>query len=377
MSTNAQISPNDDSVDAISDDEFRSSLHDVLAVECESRKRRALIDGDAASRRALWKMFAELGWFGVAITEPFGGLGQSETLAFSVIEEFGASLVPLPALPTLATACLIERCGTREQKAAWLPQIANGYVIFALSTGLFDFKGKEIDRLPDQLVDGADIATHLIFPAPGPDQGLQLIAADSAALSLKPAELVDETRKGFMASVDSTAVSDEELIPVSGGDLEWMEAWYSLAIGCDAIGGAAAILDETVEYLKVREQFGRPIGSFQALKHRIATWKIRLESARALVNMAVGKFAAADDAPLWASRAKYFAADAYAAISADAIQLHGGIGFTWEHDCHLYFKRAKFNQAVFGNTRTHLDRISFLTLPADGPAPQDEGGNWT
>jgi alkylation response protein AidB-like acyl-CoA dehydrogenase len=138
-----------------------------------------------------------------------------------------------------------------------------------------------------------------------------------------------------------------------------------LAIACDSIGGAKAVLDPTVAYLKTREQFGKPIGSFQALKHRCAEHKVAIEAADALVRDAVERWSNdAADAALFAALAKALACDVYAGVATDAVQLHGGIGFTWEHVCHRYLKRAKLNQTLFGGSAAHRDRAAQLLLAA-------------
>ncbi len=133
----------------------------------------------------------------------------------------------------------------------------------------------------------------------------------------------------------------------------------SLALASDSVGGAARIFELTIEYLKTREQFGRPIGSFQALKHRCANLKVLLEVGAATVREAVAQAEMAD-AARWACMAKFQGCDAYANIAGDAIQLHGGIGFTWEHHCHLFLKRARLNQQLYGGSEWHRDRVAQL-----------------
>jgi alkylation response protein AidB-like acyl-CoA dehydrogenase len=134
-----------------------------------------------------------------------------------------------------------------------------------------------------------------------------------------------------------------------------------VALACEQVGGAAAVLDATVDYLKVREQFDRPIGSFQAIKHRCADMLVELESARSAAAYASAAVAAgADDAAVAASIAKVYCSQAFYHIAAESIQMHGGIGFTWEHPAHLYFKRAKSSEVLFGNPSAHRERIARL-----------------
>jgi alkylation response protein AidB-like acyl-CoA dehydrogenase len=187
----------------------------------------------------------------------------------------------------------------------------------------------------------------------------------SSGLTTEALPVADRTRSVVRLRCEAVEVPEDHVLLGAGavelGKILADEA--RILIANDAIGGADAILEKTVEYLKTRIQFGKPIGSFQALKHRCADHKIRIEAARLLVGRATA--ARTEERGLWASLAKFAACDAYAALAADSVQLHGGIGFTWEHDAHLYLKRALLDQFLFGTSAEEQDRAAELLLATE------------
>ena len=186
---------------------------------------------------------------------------------------------------------------------------------------------------------------------------------ETAGISVTPRPLVDLTRSMADIRLDHARVDADAIIRLERDQWTALSDHAAIALACDAIGGADSLFGRTVDYLNIREQFGRPIGSFQALKHRMADWKVKIEAVRMLVRhsaaMAVGNDARASEA---ASGAKAYACDTYAAFAADSVQLHGGIGFTWEHPCHLFLKRAKLSQQLFGNSKLHKERVAELAF---------------
>lgn len=342
-------------------EELRDGVRKLLSTESDSHTVRSIIEGDAARRDALWQQVAELGWLGLAIDEAYGGLAQGPAQLGVLYEELGRHLTPLPIVSTVLVAQAIQLAGTEEQKQAWLESIATGErsatTSFAAGAALEVSELAEgatvSGRLP-AVVD-ADLVYLLLLPvrsAKG-EQALLLVERNNPQLKVEWKPSVDETRRLCDVQVEDLIITSDNLLPLTAEQQAIVTNRLCLAIACDSVGGAARILEETVEYMKTREQFGRPIGSFQALKHRCATWKILQEAASALCGQAV-----LAEGEVWASRAKYYSCDAYSAIAGDAIQLHGGIGFTWEHDCHLYFKRAKLNQVLLGDSAAHKDSIA-------------------
>jgi alkylation response protein AidB-like acyl-CoA dehydrogenase len=194
--------------------------------------------------------------------------------------------------------------------------------------------------------------------------GLAIVDRTAASVTVTPRPTMDRTRSLCDVVFDDVEIAPEQVLNVTPAHWGELLDHASVALACDSIGGATHILEKTVEYLRTRVQFNRAIGSFQALKHRCATWKILQEAASALTSNAAQMLAAdAEQRASSASSAKFYACDAYAAIAGDAVQLHGGIGFTWEHDCHLFLKRAKLNQVLFGSAIEHRERVARIVLP--------------
>jgi alkylation response protein AidB-like acyl-CoA dehydrogenase len=185
------------------------------------------------------------------------------------------------------------------------------------------------------------------------------LAADDVAIQIN--KTADETRSFGTLVFEATRIAADRILAGTtiGLPLEIALANHAaIGIAADAAGGSEAVLDLTLEYLRTRQQFGRPIGSFQALKHRCANHKLAMVASSALLDEAVSVAASGGDARIEASAAKAYASDVYAAVASDAVQLHGGIGFTWEYVCHLYLKRAKLDQAMFGSSGFHFDRVA-------------------
>jgi alkylation response protein AidB-like acyl-CoA dehydrogenase len=371
--------PEPDLSDSESDLEaLRSGIRDVLEREAARDQVQSFVAGGLTLDAGLWTKASELGWLALAIPEEYGGLGLDFAAQAILYEELGRFVTPLPLLGTMLVAEALAGSGTPKQQAAWLPRIASGEMPASLPVqtpgGPADgvLMSKAGDRLilsgrADDLIEGA-AARLLLIGARDADGGQHYIlvepAADGVAAVAEPT--ADQTRHLAHIRFENTAIPADRLLPGPAEALnEALLSHAALALACDAMGGAAAIFEQTIDYLKIREQFGKPIGSFQALKHRCADHKVALEASGAVVREAVRKRAAgATDAALYASMAKFYACDVYSTIATDAVQLHGGIGFTWEHPCHLFLKRAKLNEALFGTAAAHADRAANLLLAA-------------
>ncbi|MGE0742389.1 MAG: acyl-CoA dehydrogenase family protein [Hyphomonadaceae bacterium] len=327
--------------DAAELEDLRASFRAVLDDAVAAGVVRTHVNEGAVRCEPLWSKAAELGWFALLTPEAHGGLGLGREAAAVLYEELGRVVAPLPMLGALAATDVIAAYGDEALQTEWLPRLAGG-------------EGAGIDCDGD-LIDGAT-ASLLLYTTDG---GCTLVAADDAEVGF--VELMDRTRTLAKASFPEGGARRVQAAQASRDVL----AHARIAIACDSIGGAIGILDITVAYLKTREQFGKPIGSFQALKHRCAEHKVAVEAARALVREAVRRWASNDaDAEFYALVAKQQACAAYATVAMDAVQLHGGIGFTWEHVCHLYLKRAKLNQALFGTTAACRDAAAALLARA-------------
>lgn len=319
----------------------------------------------------LWNEAAWLGWFGVAIAEEHGGLGLGYAGLAVVYEELGRFLAPLPALPMLLAAEAISLAGSDDQKSTWLPKIAAGEI--RVSTAL-PLQGEPLPRVTADGVISGHVShlsfggklNYLLLPVRG-DSGVDLaiVKANAPGVDITPAPIIDLTRAICSVTLEGVPVDNAHLLTLTAEQWERLLDHASVALALDSVGGGMHVLERTVAYMSVRTQFGRPIGSFQALKHRAASWKVWLEGARALTTQAASQLAsAAPNASSLASSAKASACDVYTGVAGDAIQLHGGIGFTWEHECHLFMKRARLNAAWLGTSLQHRERVAGLSFAA-------------
>jgi alkylation response protein AidB-like acyl-CoA dehydrogenase len=320
---------------------------------------------------------ASLGWLALTIPEAHGGLGQTIAHLAVVYEELGRDLASVPFLPTMLAATAIARHGDAGTAERWLGAIAAGD---CLAAAALPGEGGEVAIVDGRLsgtvdhVAFADVADLLLVPVrDGGESRLALVSAGAAGVTVTPRPLVDLTRS--MARITLDGVAPEALLPVDRTGWEALVDHAALALACDAVGASAALLERTVDYLKIREQFGRPIGSFQALKHRAADWKVKIDATTALARH-VGSLLEEGGGAVSASasEAKAYACDIFAAFAGDAVQLHGGIGFTWEHPCHLFLKRAKLSQQLHGSSTAHKERAARYAFDRDAavPAPRSE-----
>jgi alkylation response protein AidB-like acyl-CoA dehydrogenase len=353
-------------------EELRDSIRKRLSDDGDLQSVRKAAEHGGGINRELWADVAALGWLGLPVPEEYGGLAQSAVALGVLYEELGRHLSRLPVMSTLLAAQALASGGTAEQKALWLPQICSGALIAAIGLDPAR-KGAGLPVLDEHgVLDGvvrhvlfADSADALFLPLRDTHGkiGLAIVHPTQQGVAIERRAAIDLTRDLCSVTLRGVRIAGGQRIDLSAQQWDDLDNAASLALACDSVGGALHILERTVDYLCTRVQFDRPIGSFQALKHRAASWKILQEAASALARQAGATIAANE--PLRASTAsgaKFYACDAYAAIAGDAIQLHGGIGFTWEHECHLFFKRAKLNQVLFGDTVFHKERVAQLAF---------------
>ncbi len=358
---------------------LRTEMRKLLDRECSFERVRALAASGERHDAGLWRLASELGWHALGIPELHDGLGMGFQALAAAYEELGRTLAPLPFLPAQLCAEALLVAGSETQRARYLPKIAAGTLCASLMSP--DTLSNP-QQAPTLRIDGdvlrLDGAAHPLLCPLGADLLLAfaydrqhgwaavLIEPAGDGVEIQPQPTMDETRHLGSIRLSELLLPAERRLP--GDALVLCDALMrhaALALALDSIGGADRILARTIDYLKVRKQFGRAVGSFQALKHRAANLKLALESSRCLVNDAVQRHVSGHpDAALWASLAKFQAADAYAFIAGDCVQLHGGIGFTWDHECHLFLKRAKLNQMLFGSSAWHQDRAASLLTRA-------------
>ena len=356
---------------------LKNSARAFLDEHCKAAAVRLLWDDPRGTSDATWKDIAQLGWLGLALPEAYGGsdLGMVETAL--LLEEMGRASYPGPYLPTVLVAQAIEAAGTEAQQTRWLPAIAAGgaRATAALLDGELSWEASSIATQARKTATGwalsgtkpfvawAHIADVILVPARTPD-GIAVFLVEPGAAGLKqtPVTGMDLATRWVNLTLDGVPVAGDAMLggPRAG------EALLSALLRRGAVGAAAEMLgaarrclDMAVEYAKVREQFGQPIGSFQAIRHKCAEMLLEVENSHAAVYYAAWALdAEAEDADLAASVAKAYVGDAARKVCGEAIQVHGGIGFTWEYDLHLYFKRAKALEVQYGDADHHRELIT-------------------
>ncbi len=356
-------------------EELRASVRRFLADRAPLSRVRALMDGGETDW-AVWEQAgSQLGLQGLAIPEGYGGAGFSFAEQAVVLEEFGAALYGGPYLASAVLAATALLASPDEgARRGLLPDIASGQTVatlaFAEDGGSWDpaairlsaVKDGEAWRLDGHksfVLDGATAGLILVVAAT--DAGLSLFAVEGDAAGLGRAVLpaLDQTRQ--LARLEFAGVTGR-LIGSPGDGAAALDRALdvaAVALAAEQLGGAQRALDMAVEYAKVRRQFDRPIGSFQAIKHRCVDLLLEVESLRSAVGYAAA--AVAEDSaeiPVLASLVKAYASETYFHVAAENIQIHGGIGFTWEHDAHLYFKRAKASELFLGDGAYHRERLA-------------------
>ena len=357
-------------------EELRASVRRFLTEKSPETEVRRLMDTTEGYDPAVWSQMADqLGLQSLTIPEEFGGSGFTYVELIVVLEEMGAALLCAPFFSTVALAAnALMTSGDDEAKKDLLPGIASGETIATLAitedNGRWDFSG--IECAATQSGDGWVINGHKMFVIDGHVANLVVVAArsaagvslfavqgDAAGLTRTPLPTMDQTRKQARLEFAATPA---KLIGTDGGAEPGLSKTLDLAavaLAAEQVGGAQRVLDSSVEYAKTRIQFGRPIGSFQAIKHKCADMLLEVESAKSAAYYA--GWAAAEDSdelPVVASLAKSYCSEAYFHAAAENIQIHGGIGFTWEHPAHLYFKRAKSSELLLGDPSYHRELLA-------------------
>ena len=363
----------------ISPAELRESIHVMLEAESDWSLIRGDADEQTRRHADLWRKMASLGWLGIAVPEQYGGLGLDVSHLSLLYEELGQFLTPLPVTATLLAVQALLLAGTEAQKRHWLPALVQGELraSLALPTSAVDLPRLGVNRtlrgeVPDVL-DG-DRVEAILVPAEDSEGRvyLAIVGKGESGVQIGPRPVIDLTRTLADVRLADAPVDAERLLPLDPSTWTALLDHASLAIASDAAGGATRILADTVAYLGVRRQFDRPIGAFQALKHRAASWKIAVEAVCAFTHHCADSMAGGNvTRSATASAAKASATETYVKVAGDAVQLHGGIGFTWEHECHLFLKRAMLDAVLFGGVMQHKDRAAELGFDrALGPHPK-------
>ncbi|MGW0761688.1 acyl-CoA dehydrogenase family protein [Streptomyces sp. NPDC002814] len=369
-------------------EELRRTVRAFLADTSPETEVRRLMETPEGFDRALWRrMGTELGLQGLAVPEEYGGAGCGPVEVGVVMEESGRSLLCAPFLASavLATTTLL-RCDDEDARKRLLPGLASGELVGTLAltedSARWDAAGVCLTaresagswRLSGHktfVLDGATADVVLTVARTGDDGiGVFCVDGDAPGLTRTPLPTMDPTRRQARLDYDDVPAT---LLRAHGDDGWRLVAEVldraAVALAAEQVGVAGQALDMAVEYAKVRHQFGRPIGSFQAVKHLLADVLLEVESARAAAHYALLAADAEDpELPAVASLAKAFCSDACLQATAENIQVHGGIGFTWEHPAHLYLKRAKTSQLLFGDPAYHRERLAQRVIRVQGAA---------
>jgi alkylation response protein AidB-like acyl-CoA dehydrogenase len=357
-------------------EELRSIVRQFLEAKSPESAVREQMETERGYDPDVWRQMAEqLGLQSLIVPEEHGGQGFGYVELIVVLEEMGRALVCAPYFSTVALAVnALVHSGDDAAQKQWLPGIASGETIatvaFTEPNGRWDESGIELtatragdgwtlEGTKSFVLDGHTANLVIVAGRTGAGVSLFAVPGDAEGLTRTPLSTMDQTRKQAkldFAATPATLVGEEGQ---GWGVLSRVLDLAAVALAAEQVGGAQKVLDMAVEYAKVRVQFGRPIGSFQAIKHKCADMLLEVESAKSAAYYA-GWCASElnDELPAVASLAKAYCSDAYFHAAAENIQIHGGIGFTWEHPAHLYFKRAKSSELLFGDPAYHREQLA-------------------
>jgi len=353
----------------LSDDQqaIKRTARDFLAARYKADEVRRLAEDERGFTDEQWAQISELGWPGIVVPEELGGLGLGAVELVVLQEELGFALAPTPFFSAVCAALLLTAAGTDEQRAEHLPALASGERRGALAVWDRDGGGSAGEStlephggsLTGHKIVVADAATADLLVVAGSEGRHYLVDPNAPGVTITPTPGIDPTRKLYEVALDGVeahALGDDAAAVQRAYD------WMATALAAESVGIAQRTMEMAVEYAKDRKQFGRPIGSYQAVAHRCAQMLLEVEGARSVTYYAAW---ALDHEPengaLGASMAKSYAGDAGWRVAASSLQVHGGIGFTWEHDLHFFLKRATANAHAFGDGRWHRERVAELS----------------
>jgi alkylation response protein AidB-like acyl-CoA dehydrogenase len=320
---------------------MKNSAREFFPAECPPAEVRRIMETSTAHDDKLWRKIAAQGWCGIVIPEEYDGLGNGMVELAVSMEEIGRALIPGPFLSTIAAGAVIDATAEEPFKRKYLPAIASGELI---ATAALDK-----NFVPDAAVAGVILTAET-----------DGIYAYESGVETTPMPVLDMTRKLYR--IDTSNAQGMRI----GGAQNFGRAIdiATMALCAEMTGGMQRMLDQTVEYAKTRKQFGRPIGQFQAVQMMCADMLVLTESSRSAAYYAAYSLEheTREESAIAVSVAKSYASDAYREVGNKAIQVHGGMGFTWENDLHLYYRRAKACEVMFGDARTHRERIAAAVI---------------
>ncbi len=354
---------------------IKSTAHGFLASRFKSERMREIAASEDGLDPDGWREMAELGWAGLALPEEWGGQGLGIVELAVLFEEMGYALAPSPLLSNTVAGLALSLCGSDDQRERYLRPLAEGQLRGTpalwdagspATIGEFtmearaDGDGVVLDGEKTLVPDAAGADFFLVASSDG---RRHLVERNADGVSVTPEAGIDPTRRFFSVRFDGVRVAAADSLPGEAADYFPVFHRICVALAAESTGIAQRSLEMAVEYAKDRQQFGRPIGAYQAVSHRCAQMLLETENARSAV---YGAAWAADAEPeslsLAASMAKAYASDAGWRVPNASIQVHGGIGFTWEHDLHFLLKRGRSNAALFGDAKWHRERVADAVL---------------
>lgn len=361
---------------------FQRSARELFAQECPPPLVREMIEKNEPYSNIVWSKLVEQGWTGLTFPEEDGGLGLSMVELAIAFEEMGRALVPGAFLSTVALAgSLVERACSSEYRTTRLQAICDGRskatVALLEESASWDIDSVKFAATPVEggfklsgtklFVSDASVADYIITVArSGTGIVLAFVSREAAGVTIKAMPAIDASRLLYAVQFNDVLVNNEDVVSdnaAARAALEYALDVATLGITAEMVGGMQLLLEASVEYAKTRKQFGKPIGQFQAVQHHCANMLLMTESARSAVYYAawlMGNDLQA--APVAVSMAKTYASDSYREVGNLAIQVHGGIGFTWDENIHFYYKRAKASELMFGDATYHRERIARLIV---------------
>jgi alkylation response protein AidB-like acyl-CoA dehydrogenase len=356
---------------------IQETARQFLASRFKSERMRELAASDDGTDEAGWREMSELGWPGLALPEEWGGQGLGTVELAVLFEEMGYALAPSPLFSNTVVGLALAAGGSDEQKESHLRPLAEGTrrgtaaFVEAGSTGTpgaygmearADGEGVVLDGEKVLVPDAAGVDFFLVATGDG---RRHLVDASASGVTVTPEASIDQTRRLSSVRFVGVAIGPEATLPGHGAAWEPVFDVSCVALAAESTGVAQRALEMAVEYAKDRQQFGRPIGSYQAVSHRCAQMLLETENSRSAV---YGAAWAADaepaSLPRAAASAKAYASDAGWRVPDASIQVHGGIGFTWEHDLHFFLKRGRANAALYGDSRWHRERVAAAIFAA-------------
>jgi alkylation response protein AidB-like acyl-CoA dehydrogenase len=354
---------------------LKDNARKFFAGECPIEEVRRLMETDTAYDEGLWAKMAEQGYTGIIFSEEYGGVGLGKVELILLMEEAGRALLPGPFFSTVALAgAALDATATPDQKKRYLAPICSGEARSTVAM-LEDAASWNVTDARMVIANGeltgeklfvpdAAVANFMIVVA---RDGVFVVDAKARGIEVEPMVGMDPTRKLYSVRFNHTPA---EKLGNAGGLARALDI-AAAALVAEMVGGMQRTLDITVEYAKMRKQFGKPIGMFQAVQHQCADMYVETESARSAAYYAAWALEEnVPDAAVAVSIAKMYASDAGRTVGNRGIQVHGGMGFTWENDLHLYYRRAKASETTLGDSTSHRERIARLVIDAGAASTQ-------